>query len=89
MFNLGYLPLGDKTIVTKPDTTSAGLDQAFEMLRPGGFLSVLAYPGHPGGPEESQCVEGWVAKHEVELRTQRFQDPNNGKSPILWSLTKL
>jgi len=89
MFNLGYLPLGDKTIVTKPETTLAGLDQAFEMLRPGGLLSVLAYPGHPGGPEESQCVEDWVARHTGELRILRFQDPKNNNSPILWSLTKL
>ena len=89
MFNLGYLPLGDKTIVTKPDTTMAGLDQAFEMLRPGGFLSVLAYPGHPGGQEESQCVAGWIAKHANELQSQRFQDPKNSNSPVLWSLTKL
>lgn len=89
MFNLGYLPLGDKSIVTKPETTLAGLDQAFEMLLPGGFLSVLAYPGHPGGREESQCVADWIAKHTDELQSQRFQDPRNSNSPVLWALTKL
>ena len=89
MFNLGYLPLGDKTIVTKPETTLAGLDQAFEVLRPGGFLSVLAYPGHPGGLEESRCVADWIEKYADELQCQRFQDPKNSNSPILWSLTKV
>jgi predicted methyltransferase len=89
MFNLGYLPLGDKSIVTKPETTLAGLDQAFEILRPGGFLSVLAYPGHPGGLEESQCVADWITKHTYQLQILRFQDPKNSNSPILWSLTKL
>ena len=89
MFNLGYLPLGDKTIVTKPETTLAGLDQAFEMLRPGGFLSVLAYPGHRGGQEESQCVADWVARHADVIRSQRFQDPGNSNSPVLWALIKV
>ena len=88
MFNLGYLPLGDKTIVTKPDTTLAGLDHAFEMIRPGGFLSVLAYPGHPGGEEEARCVADWIAKHSKLLRTLRFQDTKNSNSPVLWALTK-
>jgi predicted methyltransferase len=89
MFNLGYLPLGDKTIVTKPETTLAGLDQAFEVLRPGGFLSVLAYPGHPGGQEESQCVADWISRHADELRSLRYQDPGNRNSPVLWALTKV
>lgn len=89
MFNLGYLPLGDKTIVTKPETTLAGLDQAFALLRHGGLLSVLAYPGHLGGPEESQSVADWVTKHTNDFQTLQFQDPKNSNSPILWSLTKL
>lgn len=89
MFNLGYLPLGDKTIVTKPETTLEALDQALEMLRVGGLLSVLAYPGHPGGQEESQCVADWIARHTDELHAKRFQDPKNDNSPILWSLTKI
>ncbi len=89
MFNLGYLPLGDKTLVTKPETTLAGLEQALKMLRPGGFLSILAYPGHPGGQEESRCVADWIAKHAEELQSQRFQDPKNSNSPVLWALTKL
>ena len=88
MFNLGYLPFGDKTIVTMPETTVNGLEQAFELVRPGGLISVLAYPGHAGGPEEAECVVGWIKERGQALKVEKFQDPNNAKSPILWLLTK-
>lgn len=33
VFNLGYLPGGDKAIVTRPDTTTAALEAALEVRR--------------------------------------------------------
>ena len=63
MFNLGYLPLvGDKSIVTRTETTLVALDHASELVGPGGLISVLAYPGHTGGLEEANCVANWVAR---------------------------
>jgi len=87
MFNLGYLPFGDKSMVTKPESTLAALDQAIELVRSGGLISVLAYPGHAGGSEESQCVAEWVQQHDQALSVERFQDNCNCRSPILWVLT--
>jgi predicted methyltransferase len=89
MFNLGYLPFGDKTIVTRPETTVAGLEQAFELVRPGGLISVLAYPGHAGGLEEAKWAAGWIEVREQGLQVEKFQDANNTNSPILWLLTKV
>ncbi len=56
MANLGYLPGGDTAVITRQDDTLAMLDAAFDSLRPGGTLSVLAYPGHAGGDTESAAV---------------------------------
>lgn len=91
MFNLGYLPLGDKSIVTNPESTVTGLEQAFELVRHGGLISVLAYPGHAGGLEESKCVAAWIERHGhgKGLQVQKHQDPNNANSPVLWLLTKV
>lgn len=88
MFNLGYLPLGDKSIVTKPETTLAALDQASELVRQGGLISVLSYPGHAGGLEEANCIAKWVGRREMSFQAEKFQDLNNVNSPILWALTK-
>lgn len=61
MFNLGYLPGGDQTIITQPGTTLAAFGQALELLRPGGILAVTIYPGHDGGASERRTVDGWAA----------------------------
>ena len=52
VFNLGYLPGSDKTVITRRDTTAQALGQALEILAEGGILSVMFYPGHEGGSEE-------------------------------------
>lgn len=59
MFNLGYLPGGDHDLTTRPDTTLVALRQALDLLQAGGVLTVVVYPGHPGGEEEALAVEEW------------------------------
>jgi SAM-dependent methyltransferase len=61
LFNLGYLPGGDRTIITLPDTTGTALKQALQLLAPGGIVMVTVYPGHSGGSEEQSTVEVWAA----------------------------
>ncbi|MSM41050.1 MAG: methyltransferase domain-containing protein [Geobacter sp.] len=62
VFNLGYLPGGDKACVTRPVTTVAALEAACQLVAPGGVILVALYPGHPGGAEECAAVEGWGAE---------------------------
>ncbi|WP_341328865.1 class I SAM-dependent methyltransferase [Methylotuvimicrobium sp. KM2] len=61
MFNLGYLPGGDKLLITRTDTTIAALNQALRVLAPDGLLTILAYPGHSGGDQEADEVDKWCA----------------------------
>lgn len=62
MFNLGYLPGGhDRSCITRPETTLPALNAAVQLLRPGGLITVVAYPGHPGGAEEAESVRAWAA----------------------------
>ena len=61
LFNLGYLPGGDRSIITRPETTGTALEQALELLAPGGVLAVTVYPGHGGGSDEQQIVDRWAA----------------------------
>jgi len=69
MFNLGYLPGDDHRLVTQPATTLQALDRAAALLKAGGGLSVVCYPGHPGGALEAAAVEQWFA----ELAARRWQ----------------
>ena len=56
VFNLGYLPGGDKTICTTGATTVAALEAAQRAVMVGGCLSVTVYPGHPEGEREEKAV---------------------------------
>ena len=60
MFNLGYLPGEDHDLTTDVDQTLAALESAACLLRHGGVLSVVCYPGHPAGAIEATAVEKWI-----------------------------
>lgn len=92
LFNLGYLPSGDKSIITTPDTTQQGLVAALTLLNEGGILSVVVYPGHPGGREEAGRVEGWFAAQDPDLYDRihygRYPTGPATASPYLLALEK-
>lgn len=54
IFNLGYLPTGDRGVKTEVGSTIAALDQSLGLLQPGGMTLVALYTGHDGGDEEWQ-----------------------------------
>jgi hypothetical protein len=62
IFNLGYLPGGDHAVVTRPESTLAGLEQSFEILEPGGVVIITLYPGHEGGQQERTLLETRLAQ---------------------------
>lgn len=72
MFNLGYLPGSDKSIITNLPTTLKALRAALSLLRHGGRLSILNYPGHEGGKVEAQGVDDFCrvlpGQHYAVLR---------------------
>ncbi|KAL8096558.1 tRNA (mnm(5)s(2)U34)-methyltransferase, chloroplastic [Apium graveolens] len=65
-FNLGYLPGGDKAMITKSETTLLGLQAAERLVAPGGLISLLVYVGHPGGREEFETVQAFASRLPVD-----------------------
>lgn len=61
MFNLGYLPSGDKSVITQQETTLKALSDSLKILKKGGLLTVVCYPGHEGGGAEAEAVQDWSA----------------------------
>ncbi len=60
MFNLGYLPGEDHMLTTETAGTLTALEAAAGLLRGGGVISVICYPGHPAGAVEAAAVESWM-----------------------------
>jgi len=76
MFNLGYLPGGDKSYITRTPTTLAALQAAVGLLAPGGLLTVVAYPAHAGGDEEGEAVAAMLAELPTPWKVYRYQSLN-------------
>ena len=60
VYNLGYLPSGNKAITTQTMTTLISVEKALNLLMPGGLLSITCYPGHDQGKKEEEALEAWL-----------------------------
>lgn len=66
VYNLGYLPKGNKQLTTKCSSTLKSLAEALELLKPGGSLSITCYPGHAEGEKEETAILDFAAKLPAE-----------------------
>ena len=62
IFNLGYLPSADKSIITQPQTTLEALKKLCQMLVKGGRIAIMIYYGHEGGDIERDAVLDFVSQ---------------------------
>src|ERR1700722_6230918 len=60
MFNLGYLPRGNRQIITRPETTVQALRSVLEHLAEHGRVTLLVYRGHEGGVPEYEGVRQFL-----------------------------
>lgn len=82
LFNLGYLPGGDPTVITRMESTLPALEASLRMLRSRGVLAIVVYPGHPGGDEEAAAVERWASElPPSEFQTVKYQFLNPLQPP--------
>lgn len=84
MFNLGYLPGHDKTVITRKNTTLKALNAAVRLISSGGVVTVVAYPGHEGGRPELVAVSDWCNKLGNGFVVNRLC--RNERSPCLFSI---
>lgn len=68
IFNLGYLPRGDKTIVTKGETTITAFNSILGYLKKGGIVVLVVYHGHDEGKEEKEAI----VKHVIQLNQKKY-----------------
>ena len=77
MFNLGYLPGGDKAVVTRGETTVVALDAALGLIAPRGVISVITYRQHPGASDEKMAIGVWRTRLPAltQVQTQETAGP--------------
>ena len=89
MFNLGFLPGGDKSITTKRDTTMIAIRAAIELLDADGALLIAVYPGHEEGTIEGNLIDEELSKlNRKELCACKFKIVNSPTSPFFFLIER-
>jgi methylase protein len=66
IYNLGYLPGGDKNITTEAENTLFSIQLALQLLETQGLIALVVYPGHKAGHYEANCI-----KHRLQNLSQQ------------------
>ncbi|MGI6698098.1 MAG: class I SAM-dependent methyltransferase [Clostridia bacterium] len=90
IFNLGYLPGGNRGITTLPNTTLTAVKKSLQLLQPGGITAIAAYRGHQSGKREEallgEYLSGLDASAFITVSVQAVNQGNN--PPVLWAVQK-
>jgi len=89
VFNLGYLPGSDKSVVTQAEHTLKALQTGLDILDRPGIISILCYRGHDGGIQEYERINDWLSHLDTsQYHIQQFSNPQSRElSPVLITLT--
>ncbi|MEH7124160.1 class I SAM-dependent methyltransferase [Bacillus sp. JJ1773] len=82
IFNLGYLPGGNKSIVTVPDTTISAIEQLLEIMAPEGIIVLVVYHGHEEGAIERDALLQFVKQlDQKKAHVLQYQFINQKNNP--------
>ncbi len=86
VYNLGYLPKGDKSFTTMASSTLTSLKKGADLIRPGGAICITCYPGHQEGKSEETAILEWARTLPPwfwNVTYQRWENRNEAPSMIL------
>lgn len=89
MYNLGYLPGGDHSIVTKAETTLNAIRASLDVIKENGIISIVTYPGHEEGAREKQLINkllSYLPPDRFEVLT--IDQTNRSNAPVLYLVNK-
>ena len=61
MFNFGWLPGGDHTLYTRPESSIPAIEAGLHLLKPGGIMSLCIYYGGESGYEERDALLSYLS----------------------------
>lgn len=92
IYNLGYLPKGNKQITTLTPITLKSIKAGASLLMRGGVLSVTCYPGHSEGAQEETAlfkIFSELSSDEWNVCHHRFPNRHNAHtSPSFFLIQK-
>jgi SAM-dependent methyltransferase len=90
VYNLGYLPKGDKSLTTLRESTLLSFRAACSLIPSGGAICITCYPGHPEGALEEEALLKEISALPSSLFEVCFHRwVNRPKSPSLFWIEKI
>ena len=90
LFNLGYLPGGDKSIHTMRESTLQAIEGGISLLKVGGIIVISVYPGHEEGTLEGQMLLDHLSqKSKFEYCITHFRIINSPTAPFIIAIEKI
>lgn len=90
IYNLGYLPKGDKTITTLAESTLQSVQSGLELLRGNGKMLIAVYHGHDAGKAEKMILETYLETLDQQyfhVFKQQFINQKNNP-PFIYLIEK-
>lgn len=90
IFNLGYLPKSDKSVITLPETTRTAMEEILKRLVSRGRMILVVYYGHDGGEKELDMVQDYcqsLPQEKYNVLKYQFINQKN-TPPILYCVEK-
>lgn len=90
IFNLGYLPKSDKSVITLPETTKTAMEEILKRLVPQGRMIIVVYYGHQSGEAELDMVQSFcqaLPQEQFNVLNYQFINQKNNP-PILYCIEK-
>lgn len=82
IFNLGYLPKSDKSIITLPKSTLAAISSMQNYLVAGGRIVIVSYYGHEHGADELAALIDYLSQqNQREWSVLQYQFINQKNCP--------
>ena len=91
IYNLGYLPKGDKNIITNVKSTIKSINKALELMDINSIMLITTYIGHLGGKDEDYAVNQLLSSLDQKAFNVLQNDFINQKNnpPKIYIVEKL
>ena len=90
IFNLGYLPSGDKSITTMQESTKKAILNLIDKFDTNKKMLILivVYPGHSEGAKESMWLDDYLLNLDSSFISSKYQPLNQKNAPYILTIKK-
>lgn len=82
IFNLGYLPGGNKNLTTTLSSTMKTITAIHQNKQ--GFVLVVAYPGHDEGLKELVFIQNFLDQSKINYRVIKTKFDSKKQAPLIF-----